>query len=304
MKSADPVSEFTLLRFSLAMGIFFTVLGVSWGLAIQSAVILFDGIYSGMSILLTALSLLAARILNQPDDETFQFGRMAFEPMVVALKSVVIVSVCIYGIVTSAISILAGGDESTNSAGGMAYGLIAMTACLFSWLYLKRHGEGMPVLVQVESEQWFLDTLLSAAVMLSFILSYYLAKTEHAALVPYIDPAMVILGSMYFIRLPLLRLYSSIRELSMAAPTDDIQQQLQEHANAIVAEHGFLEAIVRSAKIGRELAVDVAFIAHGSSTATSIAQQDSIREDLFRRLAILELKLWMNVLFTADRRWA
>ena len=60
MKSADPVSEFTLLRFSLAMGIFFTVLGVSWGLAIQSAVILFDGIYSGMSILLTALSLLAA----------------------------------------------------------------------------------------------------------------------------------------------------------------------------------------------------------------------------------------------------
>ena len=65
MKSADPVSEFTLLRFSLAMGIFFTVLGVSWGLAIQSAVILFDGIYSGMSILLTALSLLAARRSNR-----------------------------------------------------------------------------------------------------------------------------------------------------------------------------------------------------------------------------------------------
>lgn len=304
MSPESHVSEFALLRFSLGMGVFFTALGIGWGLAIHSEVILFDGIYSGMSIILTTLSLLAARILEQPDDDTFQFGRMALEPMVVALKSVVIVSVCIYGIVTAAVSIRSGGAVSTNSAGGVAYGLVAVSACLFSWIYLKRNGEGMPDLVQAESEQWFLDTLLSAAVMVSFVLSFFLATTAYAPVVPYIDPAMVILGSCYFIRLPLLRLYTSVRELLMVAPADDIQDQLQQHANAIAREHGFAEAIVRSAKMGRELAIDMAFIANSDSDATNIAQMDDIRAELRTRLASLDMKLWMNVLFTADRRWA
>jgi predicted Co/Zn/Cd cation transporter (cation efflux family) len=56
-----------------------------------------------MSIILSMLSILAMRLLNQPGDDTFQFGRMAFEPVVVAFKSLVITAVCIYGIVTAAI---------------------------------------------------------------------------------------------------------------------------------------------------------------------------------------------------------
>ena len=88
MNTTIPVSESALLRFSLFMGIFFAVLGVTWGLAIQSSVILFDGIYSGISIILTTLSLLAAAMLKRPEDERFQFGRMAVAPMVIALKSV------------------------------------------------------------------------------------------------------------------------------------------------------------------------------------------------------------------------
>lgn len=39
-------SERSLLLFSVWMGVLFAVMGVTWGLAIQSGVILFDGIYS------------------------------------------------------------------------------------------------------------------------------------------------------------------------------------------------------------------------------------------------------------------
>lgn len=39
--------ERSLLLFSVWMGVLFAVLGISWGLAIQSGVILFDEIYSG-----------------------------------------------------------------------------------------------------------------------------------------------------------------------------------------------------------------------------------------------------------------
>lgn len=304
MKPEASAHEFALLRFSLGMGVFFTVLGIGWGVAIQSSVVLFDGIYSGMSIILTTLSLLAARILSQPDDETFQFGRGAFEPMVVALKSVVMISVCLYGIVSSTLSILAGGATENNSGGGILYGLVSISACLFSWVYLRRHSAGMPDLVQAESEQWMLDTVLSAAVMLSFILSFFLEGTRHAALVPYIDPGMVVLGSCYFIRLPLRRCLDSLRELLMVAPADNIQQYLQAQADAVAKENQFLEAIVRSTKIGRELAVDVVFIVRPDSPPTPISALDEIRQETRERLASLDLELWLNILFTADRRWA
>jgi len=69
--------ERSLLHFSLWMGVLFTVLGIVWGVAIQSGVILFDGIYSGFSIILSILSIIALHLVNQPDDHTFQFGTIS-----------------------------------------------------------------------------------------------------------------------------------------------------------------------------------------------------------------------------------
>jgi predicted Co/Zn/Cd cation transporter (cation efflux family) len=302
--SSKLASEKSLLAFSLAMGVFFAVLGVGWGLAIQSGVILFDGIYSGMSIILTMLSIVAMQLLKQPDDDTFQFGRMAFEPLVVAFKSLVIIAVCLYGIVTSAIAIQHGGEDNTDALGGIIYGAVSISACLFSWYYLKSRGDGMPDLVQAESEQWLMDTVLSAAVMASFIASYLVANTGWAHLVPYIDPAMVVLGSCFFIRMPAARFVASVRELLLAAPDNEIQQQLADQVDEVVRARGFADAVVRSSKVGRELAVDIAFIGRAGSGPVELEELDRIRSEMEQRLSPLGFKLWMNILFTLDRRWA
>jgi len=296
--------ERSQLRFSVWMGVLFTVLGIVWGLAIQSGVILFDGIYSGFSIILSMLSILALRLISQPDDDTFQFGRMAFEPLVVALKSIVIIGVCVYGIVTSAVAIMHGGSSSTNSLLGMLYALISIAACLFSWHHLKASGNHLPDLVQAESEQWLMDTIFSGVVLASFLASYLLSHSRLAAVVPYIDPGIVVLASAYFIHVPLTRFVSSMRELLLMAPTDDIQEQLNTYLEAIARTHGFSEVVVRSTKIGRELAVDIAFLAPADSEKVDIDELDRIRDEVEQSLAGLGFTLWLNILFTRDRRWA
>jgi predicted Co/Zn/Cd cation transporter (cation efflux family) len=301
MKKSD--SEKSLLLFSLCMGVFFAVLGVAWGVVIQSGVVLFDGIYSGISIILTMLSILATRVINQPDDDTFQFGRSAFEPLVVAFRSIVIVAICSYGIVTALLTIQSGGRLDTDSAGGIYYGLVSMVACLFSWYYLKRKGEGMPDIVQAESEQWLLDTVLSAAVTLSFILAYLLSMTRFAGVVPYIDPLTVILGSLYFVRLPLARLFSSVKQLLLVAPEDSIQQQLRVEVEAVAADHGFTDIVLRSSTVGRQLAVDIAFIDE-SDRSFQLSEMDTIRAELSDRLSAMQYDVWMTLSFTRDRRWA
>jgi len=292
------------LRFSVWMGVFFAVLGLSWGLAIQSGVILFDGIYSGFSIILSMLSILALRLINQPDDDTFQFGRMAFEPLVVAFKSIVIIGVCVYGIVTSAVVILHGGSTSTSSKLGMLYALVSIAACLFSWYHLRAKGAGMPDLVQAESELWLMDSVFSGVVLASFLVSDLLSRTQLHGVVPYIDPGIVVLASVYFIRVPLARFISSMRELLLMAPTGDIQEQLKTRIDAIARAHRFSEAIVRSTKVGRELAVDIAFLAPAGSDKVDIDELDRIRTEVEESLAGLGFVLWLNILFTRDRRWA
>ncbi len=296
--------ERALLLFSVWMGVLFAVLGVAWGLAIQSGMILFDGIYSGFSIILSILSIIALHLVNQPDDHSFQFGRMAFEPLVMALKSIVIVGVCVYGIVTSGIQIVHGGSQATSSLLGMLYAAISIAACLFSWLYLKLRGKDMPDLVQAESEQWLIDTVFSAIVLLSFLVSYLLTYTELHRVVPYIDPGMVVLASVYFVRVPLSRFVYSMRELLLMAPASDVQEQLHARVDAIAKAHRFVEAVVRSSKVGRELAVDITFLAPADSGSVDIEELDNIRAEVQQSLSELGYKLWMNILFTKDRRWA
>ena len=304
MPTNSKPEERSLLLFSVWMGVLFAVLGISWGLAIQSGVILFDGIYSGFSIILSMLSILALRLINQPDDDTFQFGRMAFEPLVVALKSTVIIGVCIYGIVTAAVTMLHGGSTPTNSLLGMVYALVSIAACLFSWRYLKAQGKDMPDLVQAESELWLMDTLFSGVVLVSFLASYLLSRTQLDIVVPYIDPGIVVLASVYFIRVPLARFISCMHELLLMAPTGDIQEQLKTHIDAIARAHRFSEAVVRSTKVGRELAIDIAFLAPADSDKVDIEELDRIRAEVEESLSGLGFTLWMNILFTRDRRWA
>lgn len=304
--------ERSLLNFSVWMGVAFTVLGISWGMAIQSGAILFDGIYSGFSIILSMLSIMALRMVSMADDhmgksggdDSFPFGRMAFEPLVVAFKSIVIIGVCIYGIVTSVTHLLHGGTQPTSSTLGMLYAVISIGVCLFSWRYLKIRGRGLPMLVQAESEQWLIDTVFSGVVLVGFLISYSLSFSDFSHLVPYVDPGIVILGSLYFIRVPLARFISSVRELLMMAPPSDIQERLQERINSVASTHGFNDAVVRSAKIGREITIDIAFLVHDDYGKVDIDQLDTIRCEVKDRLANLGYKMWINVLFTKDRYWA
>jgi predicted Co/Zn/Cd cation transporter (cation efflux family) len=62
--------------------------------------------------------------------------------------------------------------------------------------------------------------------------------------------------------------------------------------------------VVRSSKVGRELAVDITFLAPADSGNVDIDQLDRIRAEVEKSLSELGYKLWMNILFTKDRRWA
>jgi predicted Co/Zn/Cd cation transporter (cation efflux family) len=50
--------------------------------------------------------------------------------------------------------------------------------------------------------------------------------------------------------------------------------------------------------------VDITFLAPADSGNVDIDQLDRIRAEVEKSLSELGYKLWMNILFTKDRRWA
>ncbi|WP_278349835.1 cation diffusion facilitator family transporter, partial [Marinobacter nauticus] len=195
----------------------FALAGITWGLWVDSLVILFDGAYSLISLGLSLLSLYAARLVRRPANDDYPFGMGAVEPLVIAVKGLVIAVVCILSLVSAVVSLLQGG-RAVAADMAMIFGAVNVVGCLAVWAYLRwsslRNGSG---LVQAEQRQWLMDSALSAAVMIGFGAAWLLERSHWAELAVYADPVMMLVISVYFMTVPVKMVLESVRELLLAA---------------------------------------------------------------------------------------
>lgn len=86
-------NENRILTISALLASGFAAGGMVLGLLVGSIVIVFDGVYSLVSLLLTLLSLAASYYINKPSKSVFPFGKAVLEPIVIAIKAAVILVV-------------------------------------------------------------------------------------------------------------------------------------------------------------------------------------------------------------------
>ncbi|MGC8119866.1 cation diffusion facilitator family transporter [Marinobacter sp. VGCF2001] len=237
------------LTLSAAGAGLFAIAGIAWGLWADSLVILFDGAYSLISLGLSLLSLYAASLVRRPASEDYPYGMGAVEPLVIAVKGLVIGLVCVVSLVSAVVSLLQGGRPV---AAGMAtvFGAVNVVGCLAVWGYLRwasiRNDSG---LVRAEQRQWLMDSALSAAVMIGFAIAWGLEHSEWSEFAVYADPVMMLLISFYFMTVPVKMVMESVRELLLAAPRDEALEDIQE----TLAHMGLNPDQVKVAKLGPNL---------------------------------------------------
>ncbi|GAM68216.1 cobalt-zinc-cadmium resistance protein [Vibrio sp. JCM 19236] len=86
MSSNKTNLESRILTFSALLCLGFAVMGVVVGLWVGSLVIVFDGAYSLISLLLTLLSLVAAKYIANPSRTKFPLGWQHLNPSLFLLK--------------------------------------------------------------------------------------------------------------------------------------------------------------------------------------------------------------------------
>lgn len=301
--SGDAVAA-RMLRLSVWGGVGFALLALTWGLAIGSQMIIFDGVYSLISVLLSLVSVLAFRVVRRGPDERYPFGREVFEPLAILFKAVAIGALCVYALTGAVTDLLAGGRE-TDAGWAAGYAALATLGCLAVTLVLRRSQRaGASDLVRAESAQWLMDTALSGAVLIGFLLALLLDARGQSALARLVDPAMVALVSVLFLGMPLRLVREGLPQVLGAAPETALRERAGAEVDAVQRRYRFDETFLRMTKVGGRLSVEIDFVVTDDSTAQHVSELDVVRRDLHEALAPLTRELWLTVSFTTDRRWA
>jgi len=302
---AKASAEQRLLQQSIVVAVCFAAASFILGLLLRSQVILFDGLYSAISAVLSLSTLAALRFMRKADWERFPYGKATVEPLAIIIKYLALTALVLASTVAALIALFTGGRDVVLGP-GLAYAGIAVAICYAMYRYLQRRNQAVDSnFVRTEINEWYLDTLISAGVLVGFAIG--MGMMEFPPLAPYvlyIDPVMVILLSIYFLRWPLESIRQSLRELLDMKPEGRLAEEIEQVIGAIRTEFRMQESFVRVSKVSSTLWLEIDFIVGPHSQVVTVAQQDALREEIMGRIPRQGLNVWLTVAFTNDRKWA
>ncbi|MHA2714684.1 cation diffusion facilitator family transporter [Vibrio owensii] len=290
-------NENRILTFSALLASGFAVGGMVLGLLVGSIVIVFDGVYSLVSLLLTLLSLAASYYISKPSKSIFPFGKAVLEPIVIAIKAAVILVVVAFSLFSAVTALMTGGREVDASIATI-FGVVNVIGCGYAWWFMaKKSRRFSSGLIEAEKKQWQMDTLLSVAVTLGFITAWLVSLTPYAHYAVYADPMMMVLMGFYFLKVPFDMLVGALRELLMMTPSKELCQSVGKDVLEIekVTEHQLKLAGVT--KVGQELRVNVDV--HVDDDTLELDTLEHTRKQLTKRLSKhrFKLQLQLNVAY-------
>ncbi|RYU68259.1 cation transporter [Aliivibrio finisterrensis] len=205
--------ERQLLLISTFSALLFAMIGITLGSLIHSLVIIFDGVYSLVSLGLTLVSLAAVMYIRKEEVAKNIKRVKVIESSVILLKGIAITLMCVLSFISAIEAIMDGGRE-VNTGIALAFGVFSMIGCYTSYWVMKTQGRAVSSpLIEAEAKQWLMDTVISAAVFIGFMVAKLLLLTSHAHYAELADPVMVVLASIYFIIVPVKMIISSSKQL-------------------------------------------------------------------------------------------
>lgn len=212
-------NEKQLIISSILGALGFALGGIILGSMVDSQMIIFDGLYSFISLGLSMLSLWAmGSVSKHKNIQLFKSGKpitVEVDTAVVFIKYSVILFI-VTGSLITAISALLDGGRNTSLSYALLYSIISTIACYAVYVMLQNPSKKKnSALLRAEAHQWLMDTWASLGVLVGFIIGFILSLIPAASfLVPYTDPFMVVLVSLYFIRIPIKEIRKNYLQLT------------------------------------------------------------------------------------------
>jgi predicted Co/Zn/Cd cation transporter (cation efflux family) len=284
------MTEDAVLKLSILWSALLGLLGIIWGLASGSQVILLDGMYGVIGIATGWLLLLAAGLSRSGPTRAFPFGREGVTPLAIGTLGFVLLATLLYAAVEAVLTIRQGG-VTFEVGWAIRYAAISTSACVAVWLWLRRNA-GHSDLLAYEATAWRLAALEGVGMLVGFTILRLVQDSSWSGVAPYIDPAMVLITCALLLPAPAGMIRTMIVELLEGAPTPGVQEPVLATITSVFDEFHLSEPDIRMTKVGLKLYVEVEGLADPGMT---IEQEHNVRRELGARFDTLPYDVWLNL---------
>jgi cation diffusion facilitator family transporter len=302
--ASNRLEQRTLL---LSLGCVVTIaLGsLAWGLAIESDVVILNGVFSLVSLIGSILYLAAARLVVRPADRRFQYGYAHVEPMVNGVNGLLVLVICIYAFINGVEGLRAGGSEVDAASVvwfGALTGIVSLAIGSYESWMARRLGSQ---LLRNDGREWLMDAAFSLVTLAGFAVLFVLPEPLRGQWARYADSALVALLALLFVPVPLGVLRQNLREMLHMADEDEvISARVETAMRAVRAEHDVASHTTHVAKVGRQHFIEVNVLVGPDFGPKTVPQLDQLRERIWQAVDRPVETAWVNITFTADPRWA
>jgi predicted Co/Zn/Cd cation transporter (cation efflux family) len=299
MAPPDVSVERHSLLWSMAITAALGVVGVIWGVISESQMILLDGVYAVLGLLVTWLLLMASGLAQAEPSHRYPYGRESLTPLVIGVQGFILLATLGYAAFDATLTIREGGS-AVDPGWAIVYSVLTTAGSVITWLWLRSRATHSDILTS-ESTAWKIGALRGAGMIAGFTLMAVIADTSLDSMVPYIDPIMVLVTCALFIPAPIGMVRVTIIELLEGAPSAEVQEPVLEAVEHVRARFDLDEPTVLMSKVGPKLYVEVDGVVDGDVT---VAQEHEVRRALGEQLSALPYDIWLTAEFsprTVDR---
>ncbi len=298
--TGKTAKEISLLKKSTVISFIFALGGFFFALKSRSQSVFFDALFSFTAVFFTLISAKVVKLVLKGDDKKYHFGYGAFEPLFIVIRSIFIICMNLT-LAANAIKTIIGGGNTISLSYAAFYTILSAIVSLGGGILLHRHARKMdsPTLF-AESKSWFNDALLSFSVLFSFALIAVLKYTPLAGISVYMDSIItlffIVLITPQFVK----QLLFNMKELLIAAPSQDTQAELDQVIRPFVEEHGFSGFNIYSSQRGRSLYI---LIHVYLDKERKIRELDKIRKEMVCAVRKYNSFSDTDIIFTIDTDW-
>jgi len=290
--AADVAVERHALLWSMAITATFGVVGVIWGVISESQMILLDGVYAVLGLLVTWLLLMASGLARSEPSRRYPYGRESLTPLVIGVQGFVLLVTLGYAAFDAVLTIRDGGS-SIDPGWAIVYSVLTTAGSVATWLWLRARASNSDVLGS-ESTAWKIGALRGAGMIAGFTVMALMAGSALDWAVPYVDPVMVLVTCAVFIPAPIGMVRVTIIELLEGAPSAEVQAPVLAAIDEVRSRFDLAEPSVLMSKVGPKLYVEIDAVVEPDVTVT---QEHEVRLALAERLDALPYDIWLTAEF-------
>ena len=267
------------------------VLGVVWGVASGSQMILLDGAYGLVGVLVSVLLIRASSVSAAPPTARYPYGREAATPLAIGVQGLVLFGTLGYAALEAVWVLRAGGSE-VGAGSAVVYGVVATVGALVAWRWLAARSAGSDLLV-AEALAWRVAALRGVGMVVGFTVLGVLERSDRwADVAPYVDPVMVLVTCVVFLPDPIRMVRRAVVELLEGAPQADVQQAVLDVVDDVQRRFDLAPPTVRATKVGPKLYGEV----EGEVAPTvTVTQEHEVRTAIRAGLDPLPYEVWLNL---------